>query len=69
MKVLSTDGCCLLAILFSVQEHFSPSSLALNRSTKILLKTEFQVKLVLTVTGWKIMSTSHINIPSLFSLN
>ena len=69
MKALSTDGCCSLAILFLVQEHSSPSSLALNRSTKILLKTKFQIKLVLTITGWKIMSTSHINIPSLFSLN
>ena len=62
------DGCCSLVILFLFQEH-SSSSLALNRLTKILLKTKFQVKLVLTITGWKIMSTSHINIPSLFSLN
>ena len=69
MKALSSDGCCSLAILFSVQEHFSPSSLTLNRSTKILLKIEFHVKLVFTIMDWKIMSTSHINIPSLFSLN
>ena len=69
MKALSSDSCCLLAILFLVQEHSSPSSLALNKSTKILLKTEFHVKLVFTITNWKIMSTSHINIPSLFSLN
>ena len=68
MKALNTDGCCSLAILILIQEHSSPS-LALNRLTKILLKTEFQVKLVLTITGWKIMSTSHISIPSLFSLN
>ena len=69
MKALSTGGCCLLAILFLVQEHSFPSFLALNRSTKILLKTEFHVKLVSTIMGWKIMSTSHINIPLLFSLN
>ena len=69
MKALSTDNCCSLAILFSVQEHSSPSSLVLNRSTKILLKIEFHIKLVLTITDWKIMSTSHINIPLLFSLN
>ena len=69
MKALSSDGCCSLVILFSVQEHSFASSLALNRSTKILLKTEFYVKFVFTIMEWKIMSTSLINIPSLFSLN
>ena len=68
VKALSSDGCCSLAILFSVQEHSSPS-LALNRSTKILLKTKLHVKLDFIIIGWKIMSTSLINIPLLFSLN